>query len=111
MIDYELAFCYGIIVSDETIMEIAEVLTDEEYDELRDNYVRPLNSWTNGDYFVGTINDLAQTEDDLVYKVSNLTAPADNDENLISFIHFFNEHDLWKFIDWKPELLIIDFCY
>ena len=109
MIDYNLALCYGIIVSDETIVEIAEVLTDEEYDELRDNYARPLNSW--GDNFVGIINDLAQTETDLVYDVSDLIAPTDDDEDLINFTRFFNEHGLWKFIDWKPKLLLINFYY
>lgn len=99
MIDYRLALCYGIIVSDDKMKEIAETLTDEDYDELIDTYSRCINCWINDDYFIGVINDLSSTEDDLVYKVSNLTAPADDDENLISFIHFFNEHGLWKFID------------
>ena len=37
MIDYSLAFCYGIVVSVDTMEEIKEVLTDEEYDEMMDN--------------------------------------------------------------------------
>lgn len=111
MIDYELALCYGIIVSDEKIKEIADVLTDEEYDTMIDWYSRCINSWVGGDYFVGVIKDIPETETDLVYRVSNLSAPTDDDKDLISFTRFFNEHDLWKFIDWKPELLIINFCY
>lgn len=111
MIEYELALCYGIIVSDDKIEEINEVLTDEEHDELIDNYARCVNNWTGGDYFIGVINTLVQTETDSVYRVSDLSAPTDDDEDLINFMRFFNEHDLWKFIDWKPELLMIDFCY
>ena len=106
MVDYEMALCYGIIVSDDKMEEIKEALTDEVSDELMDTYSSCINSWTGGDYFVGVINDLPSTENDLVYRVSNFTIPADDD-----FKQFFTEHDLWKFIDWKPELLIINFCY
>lgn len=111
MVDYSLSLCYGIIVSVDKMEEIKEVLTGEEYDEVIDNYSRCINSWTGGDYFIGVMVELAESETDFVYHVSEFTIPSDDDEDLIDFKRFFNEHDLWEFIDWKPELLLINFCY
>ena len=111
MVDYSLSLCYGIIVSVDKMEEIKEVLTDEEYDEVIDNYSRCINSWTGDDYFIGIMVELAESETDFVYHISEFAIPSDNDEDLIDFKRFFNEHDLWKFIDWKPELLLINFCF
>jgi len=111
MIDYSLALCYGIIVSSDVMEEIKKVLTDKEYDELIDNYSRCINSWIGEDYFIGVSDDLSQTSIDNVYYVSNFVAPSDKDENFIDFKNFFDEHDLWKFIDWTPELMLINFCF
>lgn len=111
MVDYSLSLCYGIIVSVDKMEEIKKVLTDEEYDEVIDNYSRCINSWTGDDYFIGVMVELAESETDFVYHISEFTIPSDNDEDLIDFKRFFNEHDLWKFIDWKPELLLINFCF
>ena len=111
MLDYDLALCYGIIVSDDKISEISDVLTDEEHDEMIDNYAHCINNWTGGDYFIGVKKYLHSIETDLVYRISDLSAPTEDDEDLINFTRFFNEHGLWKFIDWKPELLMINFCY
>lgn len=112
MIDYDLTLCYGIIVSDEKMKEIKKALTDEEYDGMIDNnYARCLNSWTGEDYFIGVMVELTESETNFVYRISELTIPSDNDEDLINLMRFFNKHDLWKFIDWKPERMIINFCY
>ncbi len=111
MIDYSLALCYGIIISNDKIKEIMEALTDEEYDEMIDNYARCINSWTGDDFFVGIINDLESAQTDFVYYVSDLSAPTDKNEDLINFTKFCNEHNLWKFINWKPKLMLINFCY
>lgn len=111
MVEYSLNLCYGIIVSVDKMEEIAEVLTDEEYDEVMDNYSRCINSWTGDDYFIGITTKGVESETDLVYRVSEFTIPSDNDEDLIDFKRFFDKHDLWKFIDWKPELLLINFCF
>lgn len=108
MIEYSLALCYGIVVSVDKMEEIQEVLTDEEYEEMIDNYSRCINSWTGDDYFIGVITELTESETDFVYRISKLAIPH---EDLINFKHFFSKHDLWKFIDWKPELLLINFCY
>ena len=107
MVDYSLNLCYGIIVSADKMEEIKKVLTDEELD----NYSRCINSWTGDDYFIGIMVELAESETDFVYHVSKFTIPSDDDEDLIDFKRFFDEHGLWKFIDWKPELLLINFCF
>lgn len=111
MIEYELAFCYGIIVSSEKIAEIRESLTDYESDEFVDRYSRCINSWVGDDWFIGIIETLPIATTDSVYHVSNFSAPADDDEDLICFKQFFDKNNLWHFIDWKPELLLINFCY
>lgn len=111
MIEYSLALCYGIIVSADKMEEIKEVLTDDAYDEMMDNHSRCINSWAGDDYFIGIIIDLAGSEIDSVYRVPDFTIPSDDDEDLIDFKRFFNEHNLWQFISWEPELLLINFCY
>lgn len=111
MVDYSLALYYGIIVSVDKMEELKEVLTDEEYDEIMDNYSRCINSWTGDDYFIGVITEFAENETNFVYHVSDFAVPSDDDEDLIDFKRFFSEHNLWKFIDWKPEILLINFCF
>ena len=111
MIDFSLNLCYGIVVSADKMEEIKKALTDEEYDEMIDNYSRCINSWTGDDYFIGIVTKVLGSETGCIYSISNFTIPSDDDEDLIDFKRFFNEHDLWKFIDWKPELLLINFCF
>jgi hypothetical protein len=111
MIDYRLALCYGIIVSFEKMQEFQEVLTEEEYCEMLDNYSNCVNSWTGEDYFIGTMSYFPDGETDFVYRVPTFSIPSDDDEDLINFKRFFDEHNLWGFIDWKPELLLINFCF
>lgn len=111
MIEYELTFCYGIIVSSEKIEEIRESLTDYESDEFVDKYSRCINSWAGDDWFIGVMGTLPQTATDSVYYVSNLSIPTDDDEDLINFKRFFDKHNLWKLISWEPELLLINFCF
>lgn len=110
MIDFSLNLCYGIIVSADKMEEIKEVLTDEEYDEMMENYAYCINSWTGDYYFIGIETKAFESETDFVYSVSTFTIPSDDDEDLIDFKRFFTEHNLWKFIEWKPELLLINFC-
>lgn len=111
MIDYSLKLCYGIIVSDEKILELKEVLTDEVYDDLLDYYSMCINSWVGGDFFIGVMKYIPSSDSDFVYPISEFTVPSDDDEDLIKFKRFFTEHNLWKLIDWKPKLMLINFCY
>lgn len=115
MIDYELAFCYGIIVPCSKMEEIKEALTNEALNEMEDNYYRCVNSWTAEDYFIGVRYDLdlGTTGEDFICRISDLSSILTHDinESLKDFIQFFNENHLEKFINWKPELMIINFCY
>lgn len=111
MVEYELAVCYGIIVAPEKVEEMRDSLTDYESDEFVDRYSRCINDWVGGDWFIGIIKDLPETITDSVYHVSDLSAPADDSEDLIQFKQFFDKNNLWHFIDWQPELLLINFCY
>lgn len=110
MIEYSLSLCYGIIVPVDKMREIEQALTDEGYDEM-ENYSSCINNWVGDNYFIGIMTNLLGHEVDLVCRVSEFTIPSDDDEDLIKFKCFFSEHDLWKLIDWKPELLLINFCY
>lgn len=111
MVNYDLALCYGIVISTDKMEELKEALTNEEYDEIMDNYSRCINSWTGDNYFIGTMIELAESDTEFVYRTSEFTIPSDDNEDLINFKRFFNEHDLWKFINWEPDLLLINFCY
>lgn len=111
MVDYDLALGYGIVVSADKMQKLKEVLTDEEYDEMMENYSRCINSWTGDDYFIGIAVYFSESEIGFVYRVSTFSTFSDDDEDLINLRRFFNEHDLWRFIEWKPELLLINFCY
>lgn len=111
MVDYSLALCYGIIVSVDKMQEFHGMLTDEEYDEVMDNYSRCINSWTGDDYFIGIMSYLSECETDFVYRVSTLSIPSNDNKDLIDFKRFFDEHNLWNLICWEPELLLINFCF
>lgn len=112
MIEYELAFCYGIIVSSEKIAEIEESLTDyDESIEFADRYSRCINSWVGDDWFIGIIKDFPRAVIDSVYHISDFSVPTDDDEDLIYFKQFFDKNNLWHLISWEPELLLINFCY
>ena len=101
MVDYSLNLCYGIIVSADKMKEIKKVLTDKEYDEMVNNYSRRISDWTDDDYFVGIMVKRDLEFDNFIYSISDFAIPSDDDRDLINFKHFFNEHGLWKFINWK----------
>ena len=44
MVDYDLALCYGIVVSDDKIQELKVGLTGEEYDEMIEKDSRYINN-------------------------------------------------------------------
>ena len=71
MIEYELALCYGIVVSSEKIKEIEESLTDYESDEFVDRYSRCINTWTGEDWFIGITKIFSETTSDFSLASSN----------------------------------------
>lgn len=111
MIDFSLELCYGIIVPAEVIKNIQSNLTDEESDELMDNYARWINEWTGEDYFVGVSKFLNEDGVDFVYPINSWLSNPFTEKDLADFKNFFDTHNLWDFIDWKPELMLINFCF
>ena len=112
MVDFSLNLCYGIVIPEDKMEDIKANLTDEQCDELMDNYARCIDSWSGGDYFVGVSSFLDSNETGFVYPITSLSNPFnENDEELIDFKRFFTVHDLWSLIDWKPELMLINFCF
>lgn len=110
MVEYSLNLCYGIVVSVDKFSEIVNNLTDTEYDEMIDNYAHCINGWTGEPYFIG-LTTRVLNNDDNIYYVSDFSAPSDDSEDLINFKKFFDKHNLWRLIDWKPQLLLINFCF
>lgn len=111
MVDFSLNLCYGIVVSEDKMEDIEEKLTDEQSDELNDNYARCINTWTGGDYFIGVSKFLSEDGVDFVYPVNSFLTNPFTEKDLADFKNFFDTHDLWSFIDWKPELMLINFCF
>ncbi len=111
MVDFSLNLCYGIVVPADKMEDIAEKLTDEQYDELMDNYARCINSWTGEDYFVGLSSFLNEDGIDFVYPITPHFLNPFTEKDLADFKNFFETHNLWNFIDWKPELMLINFCF
>lgn len=111
MVDFSLNLCYGIVIPEDKMEDIKENLTDEQSDELMDNYARCINSWTGGDYFVGLSSFLNEDGIDFVYPITPHFLNPFTEKELADFKNFFDTHDLWSFIDWKPELMLINFCF
>ena len=105
IIKYNLCYCYGIIVSCDKIQEMKKTMSDEDSDMFADWWSRSVNEWINDDYFIGIYSNI---NGDLIYPLSEL--PVLDNEEMIKFKQFFDKNNLWKFIDWKPEPMIINFC-
>ena len=109
MVEYDLCYCYGIIVSCDKIQEMEKAMSDEDSDTFADWWSRSVDAWINGDYFIGIYSNI---NGNLIYTLSELPV-LDNEDNeeMIKFKQFFDKNNLWEFIDWKPELMFINFCY
>jgi hypothetical protein len=116
MVDEEMAVCFGIIVSVNVIEDIEnklikndKITEDEEevINEFIDNYTRCINTWTGEDYFIGIYHSL---RDSNIIPISNFSSIFTNKETT-NFKEFFDKYKLWDLINWKPELMLINFCY
>lgn len=102
-----IAICYGIIIDDEKLIEINQTLSDEESDELCDcSFLRQIDGWTGGDWFLGVINDLGELQEP--YLLADLDVlPAQ-----LELFEIMLEHAPWKdLIKWEPEKYLIQFWY
>jgi hypothetical protein len=111
MVDFSLNLCYGIVVPAEVIEDIQSNLTDEQYDKLIDNYARCINNWVGEDYFIGLSSLLSEDETEFVYPITSHFLNPFTEKDLADFKNFFETYNLWSFINWKPKLMLINFCF
>lgn len=112
-IDYSLKLCYGVIISDKVIEKINQIL--EEFDDFYDNFVNQIDSWTGGDYFIGTTVCINSNGDSFIREIDEnfleFTKRVAIQKELENFIQFYDSHNLKEYFDWKPKLYLINFCY
>ena len=104
-VEYSLATGYGMRVSEENVLDMCNHLTPEDEDTFRDYWCRQLNSWTGGDYFLGVIDDLGDSD---CIPVSNLGVDK---KELEQFTEFMVNHGLTDWVTWNPKYYILQFCY
>ena len=105
-IEYSVGICYGIIISDEELTKIDECFPNEEgIDDFSDRYLKQVDAWAGGDWFLGLYYDCGQT----IISMDSLQccwekADLEPLEALIARYH------LTDVIEWKPQKYIIQFC-
>lgn len=112
-IDYSLELGYGVIVSDKVVEKIIQI--SEEFDDFLDNFVKQLNSWTGGDWFIGITTCVDSSGDSFAREIDEnflaITKHVAIQKELEEFIQFYDSHNLKECFDWKPKLYLINFCY
>ena len=105
MVEYDLCYCYGIIVSCDKIQEIEGAMSDEDSDTFVDWWSRSVNAWINDDYFIGIYRSI----DNNIYPLSELPV-LDNEDNeeMIKFKQFFDKNNLWK---WRKFRYVAGSCF
>lgn len=105
MVEYSIGVCYGVIISDKMLMSINELFPDgNSMDDFSDSYLRQLNAWTGGDWFLG----LSKTFDGAVININEIRWDKAELEELEQKL---NEYHIIDLIDWFPQKYIIQFCY
>lgn len=105
MVEYSIGMCYGIIISDEQHIAIENLFPDENsLDDFIDNYMRQINSWTGGDWFLGLSKIFSKD----VIDINEIRWDKAELEELEQKL---NEYNITNFIDWFPQKYIIQFCY
>lgn len=112
-VDYSLELCYGVIVPDEVVEEFIQIL--EEFDDFYDNFIKQIDSWTGGDWFIGVTVCVNPNEDSFVKEIDEnfleITKRVAIQKDLEKFSQFYDEHNLNEYFSWKPKLYLINFCY
>lgn len=105
MVEYSIGFCYGIIISDNQRIAIEELFPNENsLDDFIDSYMRQINSWTGGDWFLGVYTEISK-------EVVNLTEIRWDKAILEEFEMKLSEYGITNLIDWYPQKYVIQFCY
>ena len=102
MVEYSIGVCYGIIITDDERRALNENFPNgKALDDFSDTYLRQINSWCGGDWFLGLIYD----SDAEVIPLRNIRfdkAALEELEEAICKYHILN---------WTPQTYIIQFCY
>jgi len=107
-VESRVSICYGVILSEEELIEINQHLTDEECDELSDwEYLTQIDSWCGGDWFLGVENSLGNLSEPLLL-ADLFNIPADWIEE---FGMELKKVPWSKWIKWEPEKYLIQFWY
>lgn len=105
MVEYSIGFCYGIIISDNQRIAIEELFPDENsLDDFIDSYMRQINSWTGGDWFLGVYTEKSK-------EIINLTEIRWDKAILEEFEMKLSEYGITNLINWHPQKYVIQFCY
>lgn len=105
-VECSIGICYGVIISDEDLRKVNELFADNDdaLDEFSEKYLRQINSWTGGDWFLGLNTDFSS---DVVLLASVHWSKTDIEE-LEEQLHKYN---IINVINWMPQKYIIQFWY
>lgn len=114
-VEYNIAYGYGRVISDELYREIMEHI-EKNYgidacdDFCESEYCQKINNWCGTDYFLGithSLNDYFSVSDEVV-PFEKITFTK---EDIKAFYTYCFLHYSLDWLDWNPEVCIISFCY
>lgn len=107
-VESRVSICYGVIISNEELIEIKKHLTAEECDELIEwDYLVQIDSWSGGDWFLGIENYLGDlSKPFLLTDLSNIPASW-----IEEFEMELKETPWFNLIKWEPKKYLIQFIY
>ena len=108
-VDYSMSYCYGVIVDEMTADKIYEHATDD----FRDDYFRPVNSWSGGDHFLGIMSWLG--DDEVIWLFDNPNEPFKgmqfDPQEVQELEEKLEESGVLEFVKWDPSVYLINFCW
>ena len=114
MVEYSLCVCYGFIVDGKTMEKIEEYYDqNDDFEEFKDDYVRCVDAWTGGDYFIGLQNPILYDREMIRYiddGIDTNFTPTD----INNFCDLVAKYKIKEIIGDNPPLyrrMLINFCY
>lgn len=118
MVEYGIAIGYGIIVDNEVMQNIYNHIEmsypnpdkyNEVYDTFCDLWNLEIDLCGDNKHFIGVYHNF-DAEDVFVKSLENYQF---KDSEINEFLHFVIDHGIYPVIAnlWKPELLLIHYCY
>lgn len=113
-VDRCVAIGYGIPISDEEKEAIYDLIKSTPDEIFFEDYCRYLNSWTGGTSFLGIVNTIADSDEEII-------VPIDEDEGidfdqidwleLNKLYEFLNRIGALEIIQWRPNTYLLQFIY